>query len=149
MQSHNWKRARSRALSRKNHAIAAPALLAIATVFSSALAQELSCDDIEFKESIIEQFPSVAQSCNSVVERNGKLYVRLVADVIHAGPSSVMLYLKSPDGTRVRQEWMPPPGFQATISGKPTPTRALRRGQEIRIYLPEADWEVVGAPAHE
>jgi hypothetical protein len=123
---------------------AAPALLALALTSSTALAQAPTCGDIEFKSSAIERFPSVAQSCNSVVERNGELYVRLVAEVIRARSDSVLLYLEAPDGTKFRQEFKPPPGFRAMISGRPTPASNLRRGQEIHFYLPKSDWQLIG-----
>ena len=121
----------------------APAFLVLALASSATLAQALTCSDIEFKPGTIERFPSVAQSCNSVVERDGRLYVRLVAQVIRAGSDSVLVNMKAPDGSRFRQEFRPPPGFRAMISGRPTPTERLRRGQEIRFYLPESDWQVV------
>ncbi|MGD8339237.1 MAG: hypothetical protein PVH89_00565 [Gammaproteobacteria bacterium] len=110
---------------------------------SAALTQPLTCGDIEFKASTIERFPSVVQSCNSVVERDGMLYVRLVAEVITTGSDTVLLNMKAPDGSRFRQEFKPPPGFRAMISGTPTPVDRLRRGQEIRLYLPESDWQVI------
>ena len=134
---------------RKGCLLALPAFLVLAVASSAALPKTPTCDDIEFKSSTVERFPSAAQSCNSVVERNGKLYVRLVAEVIRAKSGSVLLYLKGPDGSRIRQEFKPPPGFQASIGGKPTPMENLRRGQEIHLYLPESDWQVVDAPGRE
>jgi hypothetical protein len=127
----------------------ASAFLALAAVSSAAFAQTLTCNDVAFRPSTVERFPSVAQSCNSVVERDGKLYVRLVAEVIRAKSGLVLLYLKGPDGSRIKQEFKPPPGFLAMISGKPTPLGHLRRGQEIHLYLPESDWQVVDAPGRE
>lgn len=128
----------------------APLFLALLAASQAASAQGLTCDDIEFKSSVIAEFPSVAQSCHSVVERGGKLYVRLVAEVIRARDNgSVMVYLKGRDGSRIRQEFKPPPGFRAMISGKPTPARDLRRGQEIRIYLPADRWQVIQVPEPE
>lgn len=126
----------------------APAFLALALTSSVALAQALTCGDIKFNSKTIERFPSVARSCNSVVERKGKLYVRLVAKVIRARRDSVLLYLVAPDGSRFEQEFKPPPGFRAMISGRPTPVRDLKRGQEIHLYLPESEWQVTNAPRH-
>jgi len=108
-----------------------------------ASGQDLSCDDVEFEASAVEEFPSVAQSCHSIVERNGRLYVRLVADVVRAvSDREILVDLKGPDGSRIRQTYRPPPGFRAVISGNPTPAHLLRRGQEIRLYLPADRWHV-------
>ena len=125
---------------------AASAFLALALTSWAVLAQAPTCGDIKFNSSTIERFPSVARSCNSVVERKGKLYVRLVAEVIRARSDSVLLYLEAPDGSRFKQEFKPPPGFRAMISGRPTPVRDLERGQEIHLYLPQSDWQVINAP---
>lgn len=127
----------------------APVLLVLVVASSAALAQPPTCDDIEYKPSTIERFPSVAQSCNSVVNRNGKLYVRLVAEVIRVKNGSVSIYLVGPDGSKIRQDFEPPPGFRAMISGKPTPLRDLRRGEEIHLYLPQSDWQVADAAGRE
>ena len=121
-------------------------LLALLVTSPAGLAQELTCDDIEFDSSATDAFPSVAQSCHSIVERDGKLYVRLVADVVQIrADGSLVLELKGRDGSRIRQDFSPPRGFRAMIDGKPKPTRDLVRGQEIRLYLPSDRWQVIQA----
>ncbi len=83
----------------------APVFLAMLAPSAVALARELSCDDIEFNFSATDEFPSVAQSCHSVVERDGKLYVRLVADVVRVRTDgSMMLEFKAADGSSFRQD---------------------------------------------
>ena len=125
----------------------APLFLALLAASPVALAQGLTCDEIEFKSSATDEFPSVAQSCHSVVERGGKLYVRLVAEVVRVrADGSMMVDLKARDGSSIRQDFKPPRGFHAIINGNPTPTRDLVRGQEIRIYLPSDRWQVVQVP---
>ena len=113
----------------------------------AALAQELTCADIAFSSSTTDEFPNVVQSCHSVVERDGRLYVRLVADVVRIrGDGSMTLDFKAGDGSRFRQDFNPSSGFYAIISGKRRPTRDLVRGQEIRVYLPSDRWEVIDEP---
>ena len=107
-------------------------------------AQPPTCEAIRFSPDATAAFPSVAQSCHSVVERDGRLYVRLVADVVRVRrDGSLLLDLKGRDGSRIRQAFNPPPGFNAIISGRPKSTRFLVRGQEIRLYLPSDRWEVI------
>ncbi len=128
----------------------APLFLAMLAASPAALAQGLTCDGIEFNSSATDQFPSVAQGCHSVVERGGKLYVRLVAEVVRVrADGSMILDLKVRDGSSIRQDFKPPRGFHAIISGKPRPTRDLVRGQEIRIYLPSDRWQVIQVPGRE
>lgn len=121
----------------------AAVLYATLAAAPAALAQQLTCDDIEFHSSAIHKYPSVEQTCHSVVDRDGQLYVRLVADVIRVkADGSVLIDLKSRDGSRYRQDFNPPPGFRASLSGIPRPTKDLVRGQEIRLYLPANHWQV-------
>jgi hypothetical protein len=121
--------------------------LALLVASPAAWSQALTCDDIEFDSIATDEFPSVARACHSVVNRDGKLYVRLVADVVRVrADGSVVLDFKTRDGSRIRQDFAPPPGFRATISGEPTPLRRLVRGQEIRLYLPADRWHVVERP---
>ena len=128
----------------------APLFLASLANSPATLAQGLTCADIEFKSSATDEFPSVAQSCHSVVERDGKLYVRLVADVVRVrADGSMVLDFKASDGSRIRQDFNPPRGFRAMISGKPRPTRDFVPGQEIRLYLPSDRWQVLQVSGRE
>lgn len=134
----------------KNYALIAALCMPAIGIPRLVLAQQPTCDDIVFESSAVEEFPSVAQSCYAIVERNGRLYVRLVADVIRVNSDgTILLDLKGRDGSRIRQEYKPPPGFRASISGKPTPARDLRHGQEIRLYLPSDRWRVAAAGDHQ
>lgn len=126
---------------------AAPLFLACLATAPSALGQGLTCANIAFNSSATDEFPSVARSCHSVVERDdGRLYVRLVADVVRIRrDGSMTLDFKAADGSRFRQDFNPASGFHAIISGKRRSTRSLVRGQEIRVYLPSDRWRVVPA----
>ena len=116
----------------------------------TALAQELECADIEFNSITTDEFPSVRQSCHSVVEREGRLFVRLVADVVRIrADGSMTLDFKTSDGSRFRQDFNPSSGFYAIINGERRSTRYLLRGQEIRVYLPADRWHVVQPPEGE
>jgi len=137
-------------MSTMSRLVFAPLILALLAASSAALTQDLSCDDIEFNSSATNEFPSVAQSCHSVVERDGKLYVRLVADVVRVrADGSMVLDFKASDGSRIRQDFNPPRGFRALISGKPRPTRDFVPGQEIRLYLPSDRWQVLQVSGRE
>ena len=123
------------------------ALLASLGTSPAALAQELTCADIAFNSITTHEFPNVVQSCHSVVERDGRLYVRLVADVVRIrGEGSMTLDFKAGDGSRFRQEFNPSSGFYAIINGERRSTRNLVRGQEIRVYLPADRWDVIEEP---
>jgi hypothetical protein len=118
--------------------------LAMLALAAAAFGQGLTCEDIEFLSNATDEFPAVAQTCQSVVERSdGRLYVRLVADIVRTKrDGSILLDFKAKDGSIIRQEFAPASGFRAIISGVPTHVRHLARGQEIRIYLPPNRWRV-------
>ena len=126
----------------------APLIFAWVATSPTALAQELTCADVAFNSITTDEFPSVVQSCHSIVERDGRLFARLVADVVRIrADGSMTLDFKTEDGSRFRQDFNPSSGFYAIISGKRRPTRDLVRGQEIRVYLPSDRWNVIEARA--
>ena len=109
---------------------------------SPALAQGLTCDDIEFNSNVTDQFPDVARACQEVVERDGKLYAKVVADVVRVAGRTVTLDIKTRDGSSIRQSFRPAAEFRVLLGGTRTRVRDLVRGQEIRMYLPNDRWEV-------
>ena len=109
---------------------------------SPALAQGLTCDDIEFNSNVTDEFPDVARACLEVVERDGKLYARVVAEVVRVAGRTVTLDIETRDGTSIRQSFRPEAGFRVLVGGRRTMARNLVRGQEIRIYLPSDRWAV-------
>lgn len=106
-------------------------------------AQALSCDDIEFTSAVTKEFPKVAESCQEVVERDGALYAKFVADVVGVWRNGkITVDIKARDGSSIRQSFHPTSEFRVSVEGKPTRVRDLVRGQQIRIYLPSDRWAV-------
>jgi len=109
---------------------------------SAVMAQAPTCDDIEFKANVTDQFPNVADGCLEVVERDGKLYAKFVAEVVRARGSQITLDIKTKDGSSIRQSFEPASDFRVNLDGRSHRVRDLVRGQEIRIYLPSDRWAV-------
>ena len=110
----------------------------------AALAQ--TCDDIVFGSAVTDKLPNAAEGCQEVVERDGKMYAKFVAEVVRVRGRSVTVDLMKRDGGKIRQTFRPDPRFRVNIGGQPTRIADLHRGQEIRIYLPADRWEVVHVP---
>lgn len=109
----------------------------------AAMAQAPTCDDIEFNANVTDQFPNAADGCLEVLERDGKLYAKFVAEVVTARRNgNVTLDIKTRDGSSIRQSFQPASDFRVSLDGRSHRVGDLVRGQEIRIYLPSDRWAV-------
>jgi len=109
----------------------------------AVMAQAPTCDDIEFKSNVTDQFPNVADACLEVLERDGALYAKVEAEVVVARRSGdVTLDIKTRDGSSIRQSFQTESEFRVLLDGRSHRVRDLVRGQEIRIYLPSDRWAV-------
>ena len=106
-------------------------------------AQDLTCADIEFTATVTDQYADIAEACTSVVERNGKLYARLEAQVIRPGRRSSVIRFKHTDGSfGPRVTVTPESPVNVYLSGAKARLGDLERGQDIRVYLPSDRWAI-------
>ena len=113
------------------------ALLAAGT----ASAQEpsaLSCNDFRPTPEAIERYPNLVGACEAIVERDGELFGLFRAVVRRSGPSRVTLHLPATGNTfSVRTVGA---GNVIGDLGRKVRPSDLNRGDEIRIYLPVAQF---------
>jgi len=117
-------------------------LLVLTAILTSATvgAQEmtaLSCKDFRPTEQAIERFPNLVGACEGIVERDGELYGKFTAIVRRVRGTNVTLYLPATDHTFAINA---DPSQRVLIGGRKVRPRDLQRGQEIRIYLPVAEF---------
>ena len=112
------------------------------TLSSAVVAQELTCDDIEFKSNVTDNFPNAADGCLEVVERDGELFAKYIAEIVSVRRGRVTMDIKTRDGSSIRQVIDPPDGFRVNLDGRPRRVRDLAPGQEIRVYLPGDRWAI-------
>lgn len=93
---------------------------------------EMACEDFEPTTEAQRRFAELEGACESIVERDGKLYAKTTAVVRRVTAGSVRLYLPSTDHTFTVR---PDSGTFVLLGGQKTRPRDLVRGQEIRIYV--------------
>ena len=111
----------------------------------SAMAQEaLTCDDIEWSSVVTDEYPSIANACDAVMQKNGKTYARVEVEVQRVRGRTLTFKILNNDGTSggsysqtVDTEW------RANIGGRTYRPRDLSRGQQLNVYFPSDRWAVI------
>jgi len=115
------------------------------SIASQALAQdELTCDDIEWSSVVTDEYPNIANACDAVVEKDGKMYARVEVEVLRQRGNTLTFKVLNNDGTsggsytqNVGTAW------RATIGGQKMRARDLIRGQRMNVYMPHDRWAVI------
>ncbi len=120
-------------------------LSAVFLLGQPALAQDdLSCDDITWSSVVTDQYPSIADACNAVMEKNGQMYARVSVELLRVRGNNLTFKVLNRDGTsggaytqNVGNSW------RAQISGRSYRARDLSRGQRLNVYLPPDRWAII------
>jgi LPXTG-motif cell wall-anchored protein len=123
--------------------IKALAATAALLAMTPTTAQELSCEELEFDEAILEEFPRAQEYCMDVAEREGKPYAHFIAEVERVRGNTVSVRFKTPDGELGEAvAFTPPSDFRVQIDGRGYTVRQLERGQELDVWVPEDRWHL-------
>jgi len=122
-------------------AIATAALL----VGLPATAQdELACEDLEWSAMVTDQYPNIANACDAVVQKNGKLYARVKVELQRVRGRTLTFKVINNDGSSggiytqtVNTSW------RANIGGQSYRPEELYRGQSLNVYIPHDRWAVI------
>ena len=112
---------------------------------STAMAQEeLSCSDIEWSSVVTDQYPSIADACDAVLMKNGKMFARIEVEVLRVRGRTLTFRILNNDGSSggsysqtVDTSW------RAKIGGQSVRPRDLNRGQMLNVYMPGDRWVVI------
>ncbi len=104
-------------------------------------AQDVSCDEIDWKPQILERFQGIDQACQEVVVRDGKRFARFevkVKRVWKNGNVKVRMTLR--DGSRVDRTFYAPFDFRVDSYTGRTEFRIdqLVPGEYLDVYIPES-----------
>ncbi|HVS77273.1 MAG TPA: hypothetical protein VHE11_10075 [Steroidobacteraceae bacterium] len=116
-----------------------------ASASASALAQSptdvtfsatgTSCEDVNWSKQTLALHPRIAESCQSVVQRDGKYFVVFSGKVTRVDRVGRSLTVAFDDGERVTLS--PPADMRVDIEGTMTRVRDLQRGQKLTFYVPQ------------
>ena len=94
-----------------------------------------SCSGVKWSESVLEQYPGIADACQSVEVHNGVTYVKFSGTVVRTRNQGQNLTLDIKDGTTIDMAW--PANAELSLDGRLTPVAKLQTGQELNFYVPQ------------
>lgn len=113
-------------------------LSALPMLALAPLASALTCDEVTITSAITSQFPTAQEACLAVVERDGRPYIHMKAELTRdpRGNTATFRFMHA-DGTYgPTYSAELDPSWRAQISGRSYRLRDLSRGQELDVYLP-------------
>jgi hypothetical protein len=106
--------------------------------------EDLSCGDIEWSSVVTDEYPSIADACDDVVVKDGKMYARIEVEVLRVRGRTLTFRIMNNDGTSggaytqtVDADW------RAKIGGRDYRPRELSRGQMLNVYMPHDRWAII------
>ena len=110
-----------------------------------AVAQDTpTCDDIEWSSVVTDEYPTIADACNAVMEKDGELYARVTVELLRVRGDVLTFRVLNRDGSsggsytqNVGRDW------RANIGGNQYRARDLSRGQRLNVYLPGDRWAII------
>ena len=110
-----------------------------------ALAQEeLSCSEIEWSSMVTDEYPSIADACDAVVEKNGKKFARIEVEIQRVRGRTLTFKILNNDGSSGGSySQTVDTGWRARIGGRSYRPSDLFRGQQLNVYMPHDRWAVI------
>ncbi|QFU76220.1 hypothetical protein EY643_11420 [Halioglobus maricola] len=103
-----------------------------------AVSSSVTCADLNWSAEVLAINPDIAQTCQSVYEKNGELYAKAVIEVVRVRGNRMTFRTVHTDGTmgdsrsvQLDSSW------RADIGGRSYRASDLMRGQQLNVYLPQ------------
>ncbi len=93
------------------------------------------CAGVQWSEAALKTYPTIAQACQAVEERNGKTYVKFVGTVERNIDRGKQIEVKFKDGGTIKLT--PPENLALYVNDRKTSVRELQRGTSMTFYVPE------------
>jgi LPXTG-motif cell wall-anchored protein len=124
---------------------------ALALIPAVALAQQpAACERVQFSEDVLARFPNIRAACLDVINKDGKDYAVVKADLVRATARRMTIRVKRPDGSHSDPIGVNVgPNDRLNVGGKPTPIQDVAIGQELTAYVNVTDPGIALAPADE
>lgn len=107
-----------------------------------------SCQNIDWNQNLLDEYPWVADSCREVVTADGQKWARFEArfQQMHANGSFSADFLNQRGRYSDRVNLKPAPGQKVLIDDREYAFSDLRRGQVLNFYAPEGLYGFVIEP---
>lgn len=121
--------------------VGAISIAATATVFAQTrvdrafTATGTSCDQVEWSQEALEDYPQIASACQEVLERNGKYFVLFEGEVERVADRGRQITVNFEEGDRLTLT--PPENLSVYIDGRSRSVQDLRPGDQLNFYVPQ------------
>lgn len=118
-------------------------LAALPLLALSSQASALTCDEVVLSAEITSQFPTAQEACLDVIERDGRVFVKMRAELTRTPVGNrVTFRFKHADGSNgPTYSTTLAPSWRVRINNSEFRAQDLVRGQELTLYLPSDRWE--------
>ena len=103
-----------------------------------AVSSTVTCADLNWSAEVLALNPDIAAMCQSVYEKDGKLYAKASIEVVRVRGNRMTFRPLHTDGTlgdsrsvQLDSSW------RAEIGGRSYRASDLMRGQQLNVYMPE------------
>ena len=120
-------------------AMSAGQLMAQETTSTGAVqSSTVTCADLNWSAEVLALNPDIASMCQTVYEKDGKLYAKTSVEVVRVRGNTMTFRPKHTDGTLGDSRSITlDSAWRANIGGRSYRASDLSRGQELNVYLPE------------
>lgn len=121
---------------------------------TSPRVEAASCAEVSWAETLLREYPRIADACQEVVISDGARWARFGADYLQSNrDGSVTLDFKDRQRRSIGEVTLMPAADQrVAIAGRNYRFSELMRGQELNLYVPEGVFAVAvepGAPTEQ
>jgi hypothetical protein len=121
-------------------ALSAGQVLAQETASTADMNKDVAptCADLNWSAEVLAANPDVAAMCQTVYERDGKLYAKTSIEVVRVRGNTMTFRPRHTDGTLGDSRSVTlDSSWRANIGGREYRASDLMRGQNLNVYLPE------------
>lgn len=118
--------------------------MALSVSAGSLMAQDktvsstVTCADLNWSAEVLANNPDIAESCQSVFEKDGELYAKATVEVVRVRGNRMTFRPLHTDGTMGDSRSIQvPSSWRAEIGGRSYRASDLMRGQQLNVYLPQ------------
>lgn len=105
---------------------------------SGAASSTVTCADLNWSAEVLANNPDIADSCQAVYEKDGRLFAKATVEVVRVRGNRMTFRPLHTDGTMGDSRSIQlDSAWRAEIGGRSYRASDLMRGQQLNVYLPE------------
>jgi hypothetical protein len=113
-------------------------------------AQEMSCQNAQFSETVMQRFPRVRAACLEVIRRDSVYFAVFKADLVRVTQSGVRIRPKLPDGSHAETRHVDvSPDRRVLVEGEQFRFDELSLPQELTVYIQVTEPMVALSPVND